>query len=132
MFEGETENVALARRLPALLLDATSDPFEIAHPEVEFIPSPLETTVFRGPGEFASAVRDIHHIFDERQFEIREVRDLGDTVLLFTRVQARMRKSGVPLDAPAGFLIRIEDGKVRYCKVFPDKEATLAAAGLSE
>ena len=68
------------------------------------------------------------------RFEIQDVLDAGDDVVLLVRNQRQWgRHSGIATEMPAyGIVFTIRDGKVVRWRVFPDQQAALEAAGLSE
>lgn len=61
-----------------------------------------------------------------------EFRDLGDRVLVLGRMEGRGRGSGVPVDAPLGFIYDFRGIKVSRARVYLNHGEALRAAGLSE
>jgi ketosteroid isomerase-like protein len=68
------------------------------------------------------------------QFEVEDVLDAGDEVVLLIRNQRQQgRLSGVPTEVPPfGMLFTFRDGKVVRLRQFPSRESALEAAGLTE
>jgi ketosteroid isomerase-like protein len=66
------------------------------------------------------------------RFEIEEARDLGDQVLIVATHHGRGRTSGAPIHQRAGWIHTVQGGKIVRCDAYPDREAALEAAGLSE
>ncbi len=66
------------------------------------------------------------------RFEIEEVRDLDDRVLIVARHQGRGRTSGVPIDQHGAWIYTLRHGRVVRCDLYPNRRAAHEAAGLSE
>jgi ketosteroid isomerase-like protein len=66
-------------------------------------------------------------------FEPERFLDVDDErVLVFVRVIGTGRESGVPVELRAAHECTVRDGRLVRLKVYPDREAALEAAGLSE
>ena len=79
---------------------------------------------------------DVVWIADEN-FEVfepdfREVRDLGDRLLVFGAIHIRGRGSTVETDIPVAGIFTFEQGKLVRWEDFRDRDRALEAAGLSE
>jgi ketosteroid isomerase-like protein len=74
-----------------------------------------------------SAWRDV-------QFEIQDVRDAGDEVVVLIRNQRQWgRHSGIETELPPyGIVFTFRGGKVMRWSAYPDPESALEAVGLSE
>jgi ketosteroid isomerase-like protein len=71
--------------------------------------------------------------WDEWYPEFEEVIDVGpETILIVTRVRARGKGSGVPVEARGASIWSVRDGKVVSAKLFQSKAEALAALGVSE
>ena len=71
--------------------------------------------------------------WDEWYPEFEEVIDVGpETILIVTRVRARGKGSGVPVEARGASIWSVRDGKVVSAKLFQPKAEALAALGVSE
>jgi ketosteroid isomerase-like protein len=66
------------------------------------------------------------------RFDIEEVRDLGEVVFLIASHHGRGRTSGVEVHGQTGYLYTLRGGKIVRLELFPSREKTLEAAGLSE
>lgn len=127
-------NAEILRRSLMLLMDLNTvdDVSELVHPEIELRPSPLEDDLFHGLTGFERVRADLRAIFIGLELEFRELRDVGDSALAVVHVSCLSTKAGIPLDVDAGFVGRIEDGKLIYAETFPDKAAALEALGLTK
>jgi ketosteroid isomerase-like protein len=66
------------------------------------------------------------------RFEIDQVHDLGDRVLIVATHHARGRTSGVPVTIRSGYLYTVREGKVSRMELWDDGNDALEAAGLRE
>jgi ketosteroid isomerase-like protein len=74
-----------------------------------------------------SAWSDLH-------FEIQDVVDAGDDVVLLIHNQRQWGKqSGIVTETPPyAMVFTFRGGKIVRCRMYPDQESALRAAGLSE
>ncbi len=70
--------------------------------------------------------------FDDFRAEVKECRDLGDSVLCVTCWRGEGKGSGLTTELHRAEIYELDDGKIVGVTVYPDKEAALEAAGLSE
>ena len=68
------------------------------------------------------------------RFDIEEVHDIGDRVLVFAAHHGHGRRSGVTVEQRTAYVYTLADGKVCRVEVWAegDREAALEAVGLSE
>ncbi len=116
---------AFSRRdLPALL--------ELTAPDVEFMPA---TARVAGRGEpyvghdgLRTYLEDVARVWEELRSEPDEFLEVGDIVVCTGRVYAW--GVGRVIDAPAGWVWRLRDGKLVHGRVYETRREALAAAGL--
>ena len=132
------ENGVLVRRGIEAWNRGDFDAFsELAHPDSVWVPAVAqlvegEEAVYRGLSGLRRFWEDWHGgVFDFR-FREEDIRDLGDTVLVLSRVSATGRASGVDLDTPFGMVLTIQGGRLIRMVSYPDREEALEAVGLSE
>ncbi len=106
----------------------------MAHPEVEWISEVSRLvdgseTVYRGVEGMRRYWDEWHSVWDVT-ISVEEIRDLGDIVLAFGRVQTRGGASGVDLERPVAFLYEFEDGLARRVRSYLEPEKALEAVGL--
>ena len=78
-------------------------------------------------------MRDLDETFAEFQLvEISEIRDLGERVLAFGRLQGRGLESAAEVESPVAYVIELKDGRITRVEDFFDPSEALEAAGLSE
>jgi ketosteroid isomerase-like protein len=141
------ENVEIVRRCVAIYNalgrtgDAFVDPEEVAPEFWSLLAPDLElhertelpdAKVYRGPEEAKEFWRKTQQLFAEIRWEPREFRDLGDVVLVETRVVAVGRGSEVPVEMDETDLWWFRDGMIVRMEGFATKFEALEAAGLSE
>jgi ketosteroid isomerase-like protein len=91
-----------------------------------------EGSVYRGHDGFRRWHADFLETFEEVRNEWSEFRDLGDLVLVFGRVKAQGRGSGVQLDSSMTWVFTVRYGKVVKAEGFLNRAEALEAARLSE
>ena len=125
------ENVELAHRV----IDAWNrgDPgawIELFDEDCEFRPlrAQLERQPYRGHGGLRQFERDLTEDWTQVRFELNEVREVGDQLVLLARFQAQGRASGAEVDVPIGMVARVRKGKVAEVQMFSDPDEALEAA----
>jgi uncharacterized protein len=130
------ENVEIVRRsLEAFSGGDMEEMLSYMDPEGELhsaIVGGAEGNVYRGHEGFRKWYADSFESFEELRNEWSEFRDLGDRVLVFGRVKARGRGSGVELDSPMGWVFTVRRGKLMKAEGFLSRAEALEVAGLSE
>ena len=69
---------------------------------------------------------------DDYRFELEEILDRDDHVLVIGRVLGRGHASGVPINQPLAMLFTFRDDKAVRGRSFTSKQDALEAAGLRE
>jgi ketosteroid isomerase-like protein len=106
-----------------------------AAPEIEWMPAgpaAVESAVYRGHDEVASAYAAVWDTWDLFQFEGSQLRDLGDSVLWLGRVKMRGSASHVALDQEFAAHWVLRDGKLTRIQAFLSWQDALQAVGLAE
>jgi ketosteroid isomerase-like protein len=102
-------------------------------PECEWLPfltAGVEgESAYRGHDGIRQWFRDTDEMFSEVEWEVREVRDLGDDrgVILGT-IRACGRASGAEVSSPIGQLFELRDGRILRGRAYASHEQALAAA----
>jgi ketosteroid isomerase-like protein len=114
----------------------TSRFFDVLDEEVELDIRPM-TPGYQGIIHGKEAViefwRDYSDTWDELVFEPIEFREAGeDQVVVIHDQRGRGRRSGATFELRSGTMFRLRAGSVVKMKFFPNGEAALEAAGLSE
>ncbi len=105
------------------------------HPEAELHAhlSAVEWKTHRGPGALVQMWSDLEEAFGGTlQVEVKELVDCGDEVVAVVEALATGRKSGVEIRQSWAQLTTHQNGFIIRIEPFPDRDAALQAAGLSE
>jgi ketosteroid isomerase-like protein len=132
------ENVEMVKRgfTAIVRLDAQAM-LEFMDPAIEFRPRFQlmlggEEATYLGYDGVREAFRDVYAALDWIKPEVREIRDLGDTVVALGELHIRGKASGIEAHTSAGWIVDIKAGRaVRISEYLSPAEA-LEAAGLSE
>jgi len=109
---------------------------ECLDPEIvwEAIPDAPDAGVYRGHEGVRAFWRDWLSAWSDLQFEIEDVVDGGEEIVLLVSSQRQWgRHSGIETEVPPyGMVFTVRDGKVVRVRAYADQESALEAAGLSE
>ena len=129
------ENVEIVRRVYEA---ADRGDFESAdsclHPDIEFhtyAQSP-EAGVYRGKEAVRKYNESLFAQFESIRFEIEEVTDVGDRVVIVTTQHAVPRGGTHELEVHVAEVWTIRDGLLAERRSYPTKDEALKTAGLSE
>ena len=105
----------------------------LLHPDIEYVnPSDaVEPGIRRGIAAYEDAMRSINESFDDVRIELREIKDIGDRVVVLAAYTARGRRSGAQRQNEDGYVWTIRDGKAIRFEWFNDPAKALAAVGLA-
>jgi ketosteroid isomerase-like protein len=135
------ENVEVVRQLyEAFLRRDNERPFELLDPDIEWdasrmpVQAPGSTGVYRGHQGVRAFWREWLSPWRDLKFEIQDVLDAGDDVVLLIRNQRQWgRHSGIETALPPyAQVLTFRNGKVVRWRAFPDQQSALEAVGLSE
>jgi ketosteroid isomerase-like protein len=73
--------------------------------------------------------RTLLNVFPDYTFEVAELRDFGDTVVVHLHVYGHGAESDAPVDQSLWQVIRLRNGKAVWWRVFETEAETLAALG---
>jgi uncharacterized protein len=128
------ENVEIVRRhLEAYLSGDNETTLSYYDPEVEFDARARPGgQVYRGHEGVAEAMRVWVGAWEDWKFEVEEIIDAGDRVLVIGRESGRGRGSGVEIDQPNFIVFTLRDGRIVRWQGFVHRGPALEAAGFSE
>ena len=130
------ENVEMLRKGIAAWNQRDADLWlSYAAPEIEWLPAgpaAVDSTVYRGYEDCARGFAAVWETWAVFQFQEREVRDLGDSVLWLGRVTMHGTASGVELDQEFAFHGVLSNGKFTRVQAFLSWQQALKAVGLAE
>ena len=127
------DNVEIVRRAYDHLSRTGDFPWELIDPKVEVHdpPSLPDAEIRHGHEGLRAGLESARSSFDDLAFEVDQIYDAGEDVVVFVRMHARGRESGVDLDVAVAHLITLDDGKLIRIRAMGREEA-MEAAGLSE
>jgi ketosteroid isomerase-like protein len=130
------ENVEIVRRLyEAFAADGTEATMAIFAADSIHYPFPewFERSEYRGHQELRELLAVWTESFDEFAFEVSELRDAGDSVVMLGETVGRIMGTGVPIRQPLGAVYSdFRDGQIGKARNFLTWREALEAAGLSE
>jgi ketosteroid isomerase-like protein len=104
---------------------------ELIDPEVEFTPVTADfagrTEPYRGREGIRDYFRDVALVWDELRLTPRDFREVGESIVVTGRVNARSAARIV--DGSTGWVWRVRDGRVVYGRVYPSAADAEQAAG---
>ena len=100
-------------------------------PEIEWIEDPqrADGRTYRGHAGVRESFERWLEGFDDYSFEIEDVVDCGDSVLVIGREQARGAASGAVISSRNYAVLTLRDGKLLRYREFYDEDAARRAAG---
>jgi ketosteroid isomerase-like protein len=92
----------------------------------------FDAGVFRGRDEIRAFWKRIRAAFEEVRFELVDVLDLEDDVLIVENVAYLRGRDGIEVQARSAWLVRLRDGQQTSLTLYQTKQEALEAARLSE
>ncbi len=121
-------NVDLVRRM---LDDYLRGDYEAAlpafAPDVEVVTS-LER--FHGPAGVVVEAKRWEEIWSDYRFEVEDIIDSGDKVVLLYFQVGKAKGSGVEVEERAAWVYTLREGKIALVEMFQDRATALRAAGV--
>jgi len=77
-------------------------------------------------------LREFDESWEDLTYEIEELREAGDQVLVFARPRGRGRATGIPVDQRLYLVMRFRDGLLARFRTYTDQAEALSAVGLAE
>ena len=133
------ENVETIRRMVEMANACGWDPEPVVnawvHPEARVYPAPdfPGPDLYVGREDVAAFTREWTSTFDDLRWELEQVIDLGDRVVVLARMIGNSRTTGTGVDWPFGGIFGdFRGGMFAEARYFMDHKAALEAAGLSD
>ena len=129
------ENVEIVRRTVDAYASGDIEGALLAYdPDVEFDVSTArpEGGVFRGPRGVEEGVQAWVGRWAEYRFEVEDIIDAGDHVLMVIREFGRGEQSRVEVNQHTFWVNTFRNGKIVRAELFSDRNRALKAAGLRE
>jgi ketosteroid isomerase-like protein len=102
--------------------------------DAEIVPvrAAIESVVYRGPTAGSQYCTAVDERWEDLSWEVEDMRDDGEWVLVLGHIHGRGRDSGAGIDARGGWVATLCDGKITRFQTFSDRAAALKAVGLEE
>jgi ketosteroid isomerase-like protein len=129
------ENLAIVRAIHEVMARGESPAtLGLLHPDIEYVnpPGAVEPGTRRGIAAYEDAMRSMHESFEDVRIEVREIKDVGDQVVVLATFIARGRSSGAQRRHEDGYVWTVRDGKAVSFQWFNDPAKALRAVGLRE
>ena len=123
------ENVEIVRRSYDHLSRTGDFLWDLVDPNVEVHdpPSLPDAEVRHGHAGLRAGLASVKDSFDGIAFDVEGIYDAGDDVVVFVRMHARGKDSGVELDVAVAHLITLGNGKLTIIRAMGREEAMEAA-----
>ena len=92
----------------------------------------LEGVSYRGHEGMRQWLDDVAEYWESMWVEPHQFLDAGDAVVVIGRVHGRGKRSGVAIDAAAGWVCHLRGARMSYLRFYLDHSEALEAVGLSE
>jgi ketosteroid isomerase-like protein len=128
------ENVEVVRAIhEAFARGESPATLRLLHPDIEYVnpPGAVEPGTRRGIAAYEDALRSINNAFEDIRIEVREIKDVGDQVVVFATYTARGRTSGVQRENEDAYVWTVRDGRAVSFQWFSDPADALNAVGLA-
>jgi ketosteroid isomerase-like protein len=103
-------------------------------PEIEW--STTDPAIERATYHGHDGVRRFFGSFDDQcddlRFDVEELIDAGDQVIVTIRIGGRGKASGAPVETTRSYVCSLRDGMIYRVRTYPARTEALEAAGLSE
>ncbi len=123
------ENVEISRRAIAAFNRHDVQEMEgLVTPNVEIVPlrAVLEDTTYRGEGAVAAFMADSDESWESIRYDIEDIEEAGDLLLIRARLRGRGRTSGANVDTEVTTVVRFEGTKIASMRSFHDRAKALA------
>jgi uncharacterized protein len=103
-------------------------------PDAVFVidPGSFVGGTYRGHEGIRELLRLTHEVFDEFRYEVEDLVDAGDSVVVLGRICARGVQSGATGTQHGALVFRMRDGLVVAYRSYLDRDEALAAVGLGK
>jgi ketosteroid isomerase-like protein len=129
------ENVEIVRRaVEAYEHEGLNGSIRYYAPEIEWTTTDaaIERATYRGHDGVRRFFGNFDDEFDDLRFDVEELIDAGEQVVLSLRIGGRGKASGAPVEMPGFYVCSLRDGMIYRIRTYPERAAALEAAGLSE
>ena len=129
------ENVEVVRRaVEAYESEGLAGSMRYYAPEIEWFATPtaIDQATYRGHEGLRRLFGTFDAEFDELRFDLEELIEAGDQVIVTIRIGGQGRTSGASVDRTWSFLCSLRNGLIYRVRGYNERAEALEAAGLSE
>jgi uncharacterized protein len=128
------ENVEVVRRFFDHWNATGEPPWALVDPDAVFVidPGSFVAGTYRGHEGIQTLLRLTAEVFDEFRYEVEEMVDEGDSVVVLGRIRARGVQSGATGTQHGALVFELRDGRVVAYRSYLSREEALKAAGLEK
>ena len=103
-------------------------------PEVEWSTTDvaIERATYRGHDGVRRFFGNVDNEFNDLSFDVEDLIDAGEAVVLTLRVGGRGKASGAPVELTGFYVCSLRDGMIYRVRTYPERAEALEAAGLRE
>jgi ketosteroid isomerase-like protein len=128
------ENVEIVQRFVDHMNETGEPPWADIDPDAVFV---IDAESFlggdyRGHEGIRKLLRLTDEVFDQLVYEVDDMVDAGDSVLMLGRVRARGVQSGATGAQHGAIVFQVRDGLIVAYRSYLDREEALAAVGLRQ
>jgi ketosteroid isomerase-like protein len=104
--------------------------FELIHPEVvaRQFPEQIDVRDYHGHDGVREVMTDWIGTWDDWKIELRDMRGMGDAVVVELFQSGRGKATGAAMAQPVWFVWRVRDGKISQWLMFSSSEEAVAEA----
>jgi ketosteroid isomerase-like protein len=128
------ENVEIVRRaVEAYEREGLDGSMRYYDPEIEWSSTDESIEpIYRGHDGVRRFFGSFAAEFDDLRYDVEELIDAGEQVIVTLRVGGRGKASGAPVEMPRSFVCSLRDGRINRVRTYRERAEALEAAGLSE
>jgi ketosteroid isomerase-like protein len=117
---------ALSRHDPDRLMELLDDDVEFRNPDYA-----IEPGTRHGRAAFMQALERGWEAIQEVRYEIDQIVEDGDVIVVTGTARGRGVRGGVPVETPFGHVLELRDGRATSVAWFREPAEAFAAAGIS-
>ena len=127
------ESLAVVRAIHAALASGESPvALGLLHRDIEYVnpPGAVESGTRHGIAAWEDAMRSMDDVFADVRIDVREMKAVGDRVVVLATYVARGRSSGAQRENEDGYVWTVRNGQAVRFQWFSDPSEALAAVGI--
>ena len=129
------ENIEIVRRaVEAYAREGLDASMRFSTPEIEWstTDAAMGEAFYRGHDGVRRFFASFDDEFDDLRFDVEDLLDAGEAVILTLRIGGRGKASGATVELTAFYVCSLRDGMIYRVRTYTERAEALKAAGLSE